>query len=165
MQQQPQQPAVDKLVIAVVRNDDANTIVEELVKRRIGNTRINTAGGVLRRGNVTLLVGVPASQVDETLDVIRENVSGQPLTGRGQTGQQSRRGLCRRRRPLRAVVSEREIRASVHPSTLRHAQGMQAQDERVAHFLTVSNAIAAQLNRISSTPGLFLSSGLLYFCS
>ena len=46
MQQQPQQPAVDKLVIAVVRNDDANTIVDELVKRRIGNTRINTAGGV-----------------------------------------------------------------------------------------------------------------------
>ena len=86
MQQQPQQPAVDKLVIAVVRNDDANTIVDELVKRRIGNTRINTAGGVLRRGNVTLLVGVPASQVDETLDVIRENVSGQPLTGRGQSG-------------------------------------------------------------------------------
>ena len=40
----------------------------------------------MRRGNVTLLVGVPASQVDETLDVIRENVSGQPLTGRGQTG-------------------------------------------------------------------------------
>ncbi len=87
MQQQPQQPVVDKLVIAVVRNDDANAIVDELVKRRIGNTRINTAGGVLRRGNVTLLVGVPASQVDETLDVIRENVSGQPLTGKGQSGE------------------------------------------------------------------------------
>ena len=49
MQQQPQQPAVDKLIIAVVRNDDANTIVDELVKRRIGNTRINTAGGIWSR--------------------------------------------------------------------------------------------------------------------
>ena len=86
MQSQPQQPQVEKLIIAVVRNDDANAIVEELVKRRVGNTRINTAGGFLRRGNVTLLVGVPAGQVDETLDVIREHVSGQPLTGSGQTG-------------------------------------------------------------------------------
>ena len=83
---QEQQSTVEKLIVAVVRNDDANTIVDELVKRRIGNTRINTAGGVLRRGNVTLLVGVPAHQVEEALDVIRENVSGQPLTGKGQTG-------------------------------------------------------------------------------
>ncbi len=86
MQPQPQPPQVEKLIIAVVRNDDANAIVAELVKRHVGNTRINTAGGFLRRGNVTLLVGVPAHQVDETLDVIREHVSGQPLTGRGQTG-------------------------------------------------------------------------------
>ena len=86
MQEQRQQPPVEKLIIAVVRNDDANAIVEELVKRHVGNTRINTAGGFLRRGNVTLLVGVSAGQVDETLAVIREHVSGQPLTGRGQTG-------------------------------------------------------------------------------
>ena len=86
MQQDPRQASVDKLIVAVVRNDDANKIVDELVKRRIGNTRINTAGGVLRRGNVTLLIGVPMHQVDEALEAIRENVSGQPLTGSGQTG-------------------------------------------------------------------------------
>ncbi len=73
--------SVEKLVVAVVRSDDANKISEALIKRHIGNTRINTAGGFLRRGNVTLLVGIPAAHVDEVLDIIRENISGQPLEG------------------------------------------------------------------------------------
>jgi len=75
------QQQVEKLVIAIVRNDDANKIVEELIKRQIGNTRINTAGGFFRRGNVTLLVGVPAGRVEEVLTVLRERVGNQPLEG------------------------------------------------------------------------------------
>jgi uncharacterized protein YaaQ len=34
-------------------------------------TRINTAGGFLRRGNATLLIGVEEAQVDEVLSLIQ----------------------------------------------------------------------------------------------
>ena len=62
-----------KLVVAIVQDEDAGNLVESLVKAGFGTTRINTAGGFLRHGNATVLVGVEEKQVSEALVVIRQN--------------------------------------------------------------------------------------------
>ena len=71
---------VERLVVAVLSNDDANTVQAALVEDDFRVTRINTTGGFLRRGNVTLLVGVAEREVDAVIDHIRANV---PAAGDG----------------------------------------------------------------------------------
>lgn len=61
-----------KLVWAIVQNEDAARAVNVLVEKKHQVTRINTVGGFLRRGNVTLLVGVEAEQVDDVIATLRE---------------------------------------------------------------------------------------------
>ena len=61
-----------KLVWAVVQNDDAGNAVKALTGKGYRTTRINTVGGLLRRGNVTLLTGVEAEQVDDVIAVLRQ---------------------------------------------------------------------------------------------
>ncbi|MFP5331033.1 MAG: cyclic-di-AMP receptor [Acidimicrobiia bacterium] len=60
-----------KLVVAVVKGEDADAVTGALLDADIRFTRINTTGGFLRRGNSTLLIGVPGSQVDEVIGLIR----------------------------------------------------------------------------------------------
>ncbi|MCX7854031.1 MAG: cyclic-di-AMP receptor [Caldilineales bacterium] len=62
------------LVLAIVHNDDAGAVTQALLSANYRLTRINTAGGFLRRGNVTLLVGVEPGRVDEVIGLIRANV-------------------------------------------------------------------------------------------
>lgn len=62
-----------RLLIAVVQRQDANELVESLTARGYGVTRISSEGGFLHEGNVTLLVAVPATEVDRTLQTIREH--------------------------------------------------------------------------------------------
>ncbi|MGI8424809.1 MAG: cyclic-di-AMP receptor [Chloroflexota bacterium] len=61
-----------KLVWAIVENEDTGNAVKALVAKGYRTTRINTVGGLLKRGNVTLLTGVNAEQVDEVISVLRE---------------------------------------------------------------------------------------------
>ena len=65
-----------RLVVAVVRSDDADRVIGALVSADVRLTRINTTGGFLRRGNATLLIGVPGSQVDEVLELIESACPG-----------------------------------------------------------------------------------------
>ena len=62
-----------KLVIAVVQGQDAVSLVGELAQRGFGVTQINSAGGFLREGNVTLLMGVEDDQVRELERLVRAN--------------------------------------------------------------------------------------------
>ncbi|ACM04556.1 Protein of unknown function (DUF970) superfamily [Thermomicrobium roseum DSM 5159] len=64
-------PKTMKLVIAVVQNEDADSIVESLLERQFRATRLASTGGFLRRGNTTLLIGVEDHDVETVLDVIR----------------------------------------------------------------------------------------------
>lgn len=59
-----------KLMIAIVKDSDALSVIDALVEHQIRVTRIASTGGFWRRGNVTLLIGVPAEQVDEVLRLI-----------------------------------------------------------------------------------------------
>jgi uncharacterized protein YaaQ len=62
-----------KLVWAVVQNEDAGNAVKALNSRGYRATRINTVGGLLKRGNVTLLAGVEAEHVDDVIETLREH--------------------------------------------------------------------------------------------
>jgi uncharacterized protein YaaQ len=62
-----------RLVVAIVQGEDAQRTVTALGDKGIGSTRFASSGGFLQQGNVTLLIGVDDAQVDEALNVIREN--------------------------------------------------------------------------------------------
>jgi len=61
-----------KLVIAIVRDVDAGPVTEQLINHGHRVTRVASTGGFLRRGNVTLLVGVEEQHVQSVIDVFRE---------------------------------------------------------------------------------------------
>ena len=65
--------AATQLVVAIVQNEDANPVVDALVAAGHRLTRLNSAGGFLRRGNATLLIGVEAQQLEDVLAVIHAN--------------------------------------------------------------------------------------------
>ncbi len=78
---------VERMVLAVLSNDDANTVQAALVGDEFRVTRINTTGGFLRRGNVTLLIGVAEREVAAVMDHIRANLAA---SGDGASGDKSR---------------------------------------------------------------------------
>ena len=63
----------ERLVLAIVENAHAGDVQGALVEKKFRVTRINTAGGFLRKGNVTLLIGVATDQVDEVIEIISEH--------------------------------------------------------------------------------------------
>jgi uncharacterized protein YaaQ len=73
------------LVLSIVQNEDAEPATRALLAAGHRVTRINTAGGFLRRGNVTLLVGVDEAQVDDVLRIIGANCRPQPQTAPAET--------------------------------------------------------------------------------
>lgn len=89
-----------KLIVAVVRDEFALGLTENLTKKGFGATKLASTGGFLKAGNTTFLIGVPQGQLDEAMDVIRtvckSTKKGQPdpaaaeavakaATGSGQT--------------------------------------------------------------------------------
>ena len=64
-----------KLIIAIVQDEDASRLVNQLMKAGIGVTKLATTGGFLKAGNVTILLGIDESRLDECFDIIREHSS------------------------------------------------------------------------------------------
>jgi uncharacterized protein YaaQ len=58
--------------MSIVRDQDAARVIDALVAREFRATRINTAGGFLKRGNATLLVGVQDEEVDEVVGIVQD---------------------------------------------------------------------------------------------
>jgi uncharacterized protein YaaQ len=61
------------LVLAFIQNEDVDQVTRALLDAEHRVTRINTAGAFLRRGNVTLLIGVEEAKVDEVVGLIQSN--------------------------------------------------------------------------------------------
>jgi uncharacterized protein YaaQ len=66
-----------KLVVAIVQKEYADAVAAALMDAGHRLTRFDTAGGFLRRGSTTLLVGVPAFRLP---DVLAQIASGCPLS-------------------------------------------------------------------------------------
>ncbi len=65
-----------KLIVAIVRDIDDRRVIDQLVSQGYRVTRLASTGGFLRRGNVTLLVGVEGEhQVHAVFDLLRETCS------------------------------------------------------------------------------------------
>jgi uncharacterized protein YaaQ len=61
-----------KLIIAIVRDEDSETISNALVKAGLRVTRIASTGGFLRRGSTTLIIGVEEDMLDQAFQIVRE---------------------------------------------------------------------------------------------
>jgi uncharacterized protein YaaQ len=70
----------DKFILAVVSDNTARSVLEALVAHQFHVTRMSSSGGFLRRGSVSLLVGVDAKDVNSVLDVIRFACNESPPT-------------------------------------------------------------------------------------
>ncbi len=64
-----------KLVVAIINSDDVNAVMSNLTKEGYSATKLNTSGGFLRAGNITLLIGVEAKKVDDVVNIIGEHSS------------------------------------------------------------------------------------------
>jgi len=62
-----------KLIIAIIKDEDNDSVSRALTKEKFRVTFIASTGGFLRSGRSTLLIGVEDGQVNKALDVIRSN--------------------------------------------------------------------------------------------
>ena len=67
-----------KLIIAVVHHTDGDETLKALVEQHYSVTRIASSGGLLRRGNATLLIGLQEEQVPAAMQLLREH-TGPPV--------------------------------------------------------------------------------------
>ena len=64
-----------KIILAVVRDIDSDPVINTLVNKGFRVTRLASTGGFLRRGNVTLLIGIDEDQVETLINLLKETVS------------------------------------------------------------------------------------------
>ncbi|HEY7031851.1 MAG TPA: cyclic-di-AMP receptor [Thermomicrobiales bacterium] len=62
-----------KLIVAVVHVRDADGLARSLASRGFGATIIDSSGGLLRQGNVTLLIGVQEALVADALGLVKRH--------------------------------------------------------------------------------------------
>ena len=60
-----------KMILAILRDEDSETVSHALVKSDYRVTRIASTGGFFRRGSTTLMVGVADDKVDDAIQLIR----------------------------------------------------------------------------------------------
>ena len=81
-----------KLIIAIIQDEDASRLINELMTEGYRVTKLATTGGFLRAGNTTLLVGVEDDKQEKALQVIekvcksRKQIASTPTPISGTTG-------------------------------------------------------------------------------
>ncbi len=75
-----------KLIIAIVQDEDASRLVNQLMKNGYGVTKLATTGGFLRAGNTTLLIGMDDEKLHCVMEIIekvcksRKQITAAPST-------------------------------------------------------------------------------------
>ena len=62
-----------KMILTIVRNEDAPLLLNELNEKKYYVTKLATTGGFLKKGNTTLLMGIEDEQVEEVCENIRQH--------------------------------------------------------------------------------------------
>lgn len=62
-----------KLIVAIIKDVDSLAVSDALVEQQFRVTRIASTGGFLRRGNVTLLIGVESDQVEQVFAMLTQH--------------------------------------------------------------------------------------------
>jgi len=60
-----------KMILAILRDEDSESVSHALVRSEYRVTRIASTGGFFRRGSTTLMVGVSDDKVDDAIQIIR----------------------------------------------------------------------------------------------
>ncbi len=66
-----------KLINAILHEKDSGDAIEALTKHGFTVTRLSSAGGFLRSGNVTLLIGVESDQVPHVIRLLEQHCAPQ----------------------------------------------------------------------------------------
>ncbi len=61
-----------KLILAIIKDSDDVPVISGLVSQGFRVTRVASTGGFLRRGNVTLLIGVEPERIDAAVKLLQE---------------------------------------------------------------------------------------------
>lgn len=69
-----------KLIVAIVQDQDAPSLVEDLTEKEFRVTKLASTGGFLKAGNTTLLIGVEDEEVDRVIHVIEKNCKTREIT-------------------------------------------------------------------------------------
>ncbi len=64
-----------KMVLAIINYDDSQEVTGSLIKAGFSITKLAASGGFLKTGNVTVLIGLDESRLDECFEIIREHSS------------------------------------------------------------------------------------------
>ena len=81
-----------KLIIAIIQDEDASRLINDLMTEGYRVTKLATTGGFLRAGNTTLLVGIEDGRLDNAMGVIekvcksRKQIASTPAPISGTTG-------------------------------------------------------------------------------
>lgn len=59
------------LIVAIIQDYDADSLLRALAGRDIGVTRIASTGGFLRMGNTTVFIGIEEVQKAECIELLR----------------------------------------------------------------------------------------------
>ena len=74
-----------KLVMAIVNDEDGNSVLSELNTNKFSVTKLATTGGFLKSGNVTFIIGTDDEKVQEVIDIIsskskrRKQITASPI--------------------------------------------------------------------------------------
>ncbi|WP_280772214.1 cyclic-di-AMP receptor [Salipaludibacillus daqingensis] len=62
-----------KLIMAVIQDKDSNRLSDALVENDFQATKLASTGGFLKAGNTTFMIGVKDKEVDQVLEIIKDN--------------------------------------------------------------------------------------------
>jgi uncharacterized protein YaaQ len=61
-----------KLIMAIISDEDSNSVISELGQKGFGVTRLCSTGGFLRAGNTTIMIGTDEDKISEAIEIIRK---------------------------------------------------------------------------------------------
>ena len=61
----------DKMIIAIIQNDDYHRIVEDLNEHGFYVTVLNSSGGFLKKANATIMIGLDHEYLDEAIALLK----------------------------------------------------------------------------------------------
>ena len=61
-----------KMLIIIVEDDDAFTVIDELNEKGFSVTKLASTGGFLRSGKTTLLCGVDEDRITDLIEIVKQ---------------------------------------------------------------------------------------------
>lgn len=69
-----------KLIVAIVQDQDAISLIDDLTDTDYRVTKLASTGGFLKSGNTTLLIGVEDEEVEEVISIVDRNCKTREVT-------------------------------------------------------------------------------------